>query len=195
MSPHAHRPLCVLTLGRSGSSLATSVLAAFGIELGPDEAMYPADHHNSRGYFELREVNALNDEILAHLGGSLWRPPAPAPDGWHTAAALGPQRAKIREFAERLAADGGRWGFKDTRTVHGLALWEEVLGEMDYLICVRDPAEAVASLEKLLPEHTREELGALWLDVNALLLARTAGKRRMIVHYDQWFGARGRPAG
>jgi hypothetical protein len=46
----------------------------------------------------------------------------------------------------------------------------------------------VASLEKLLPEHTREELGALWLGVNALLLARTAGKRRMIVHYDQWFG-------
>ena len=182
----AGRPLCVLSVGRSGSSLATGVLGALGYELGPDDAFLPPDSHNERGYFELREMNDLNDEILATLGGSLWSPP-PLEEGWHRHPEMRPFVERARDLVARLDGAGRRWAFKDTRTIWTMALWREVIGEMDYVLCVRSPREVVASLAPLLPDRDHDDLVLAWVRANARALQETAGRRRLVLRYDDWF--------
>lgn len=186
-STPAGRPVCVLTLGRSGSSLVANALRAFGLEIGPDEAMYQPDRHNPRGYGELREVNALNDAILDALGGSLWHPPRSVPPGWEERAEFGSLREQMRAFASRMQASGRRWAFKDTRTVHTLPLWRAVVGEMDYILCVREPAEALASFAEVAYWVDRERHPGLWIGANAAALRHTVGRRRLILAYADWF--------
>jgi len=180
------RPLCILSVGRSGSSLATRVIGALGRDLGPDSAMLPADSHNARGYWEVREMNDLNDEVLAALGGSLWAPP-PMPAGWERAEEMRPFVERARDLVARTYSPDRPWVFKDTRTIYTLPLWRDVIGEMDYVLCVREPAEVVASLRPLLPHMSDEDLALAWVRTNALALRRTAGCKRMILPYQDWF--------
>jgi hypothetical protein len=186
MSPTVeNRPICVLTVGRSGSSLAARALALLGAELGPDAAMLPADQHNEAGYWEPREMNQLGDDLLAALGANLWDPPA-LPDGWEHDPIVEPFRCRARELVERLRPNDRRWAFKDARSIYLLPLWHELVGPMDYVICVRAAADVVASLSRLLPDRPRDEWWAVYLQGNATAVRRTAGERRLILHYEDW---------
>jgi hypothetical protein len=180
-----HRPICVLTVGRSGSSLAARALALLGADLGPEGEMLPADRHNKAGYWELREMNHLGDELLAALGGNLWAPPA-LPDGWEQDPKVEPFRRRARELVERLRPTGRRWAFKDARSVYLLPLWRDILGAMDYVICVRAPADFAESLSRLVPERSREEIFGLYVRANAAALRQTTAQPRLILHYDEW---------
>jgi hypothetical protein len=56
---------------RSGTSLTARVLDLLGIALGPRDTMLAADpDDNARGYWEQSAVMALNDDVLAQVGGS-----------------------------------------------------------------------------------------------------------------------------
>ena len=80
------------------------------------------------------------------------------------------------------------WGFKDPRTALTLPFWREVVAQMRYVICVRDPAEVALSLA-----HYRGHDGlaaranALWLESTARSLVETNGHGRLLVTYDSWF--------
>ena len=64
----------------------------------------------------------------------------------------------------------------------------EVVAQMRYVICVRDPAEVASSLA-----HYRGHDGlaaranALWLESTARSLVETNGHGRLLVTYDSWF--------
>jgi hypothetical protein len=90
-----------------------------------------------------------------------------------------------------LYADA-RWGFKDPRFSLTLPFWSAVVGEMDCLICIRDPREVTASLlaraRGTLTDPAAARLDAadwerVWLRYNDAALANTRGKRRLIIFH------------
>src|SRR5215471_18740011 len=115
---------------RSGTSFATSALHHLGVSLGAEQGLLPPGPDNPAGYFENKDIQELDDELLAHLGGAWDRPPRLAP-GWATAAELDPFRTRAtvildRDFAAAVG-DGRLIGFKDPRASLLLPFWRTVL--------------------------------------------------------------------
>ncbi|NLT07374.1 MAG: hypothetical protein GXY03_13845 [Solirubrobacterales bacterium] len=183
--PAAPRPVCVLGVGRSGTSLAARALNRLGVDLGDEDTMLPPGEANPKGFWEQRDVVALNDQILAALGGEWWRPP-PRPPGWERWDVVAPFRERIAELVERHFGGSPRWGFKDPRTTLTLPLWRSVVGEFDYVICLRNPLEVIASAGGALPGTVDEP--RLWLQYSCEALRVTAGCRREFVFYEEWLG-------
>lgn len=175
--------MCVLGVGRSGTSLGARALNVLGVDLGPEDTMLPPSEVNPKGFWEQREVIELNGEILAALGGDWWCPP-PRPPGWERADSMDVFRARIADLVERYFGRSSRWGFKDPRTTLTLPLWRSVVGEFDHVICLRNPLEVMASAEGALPEGVSEI--ALWTHYTCEALRLTAGRRRVFVFYEEW---------
>lgn len=45
------RPICVLSVGRSGSSLAARAVNLLGVHLGVEEDLMPPSQQNERGFW------------------------------------------------------------------------------------------------------------------------------------------------
>jgi hypothetical protein len=185
----AKRPICVLGMGRSGTSLTTGLLGLLGVYLGPEERMLEAvEHDNARGYWEQREIYEINKEIMAVFGGS-WESPPCLPKGWERAPAL----AEARDRASRLIYDlfgacDSRWAWKDPRASVTLPFWRQLIGPMDYVLCVRNPADVAGSLERRGGESADfEKAVGLWLHYVQAALDHTRGSRRLILFYEDYF--------
>ena len=180
--------VCVLGMHRSGTSLVAGVLRQLGIDLGPDEEFLPPDSNNESGYFELKELVYLNNDILAYYGGS-WD------DGPGAAARLGEvRRARIHPRSAPVFswrgdfADSPLWGWKDPRTCITLPFWQRLVPGLRYVICVRNPIDVVHSLRLREGEERGLDQQVLdWLRHTASALAYTAERRRIAVHYERFF--------
>jgi hypothetical protein len=175
---------------RSGTSLTTRVLIELGLAGGRPEHMLPADERdNPAGYWEHSDVIAINDAILAALGGESQRPPAPT-DGWQRDPALRPLCERARELYEQRFAGGARWVWKDPRLSLTLPLWREVMPAQAFVVCVRNPLEVSASLHARHPGvFTTRELVGTWLEYTVSALDATADRPRLVVLYDDYFDA------
>lgn len=181
--------MVVLGPSRSGTSAITRMLALLGVQLGPPEALLgPIAGENSKGFFEHRPIVTINKEILERLGGSWSEPPRPL-DGWQRDAGLEDLRVRARTLLASDFAGARLWGFKDPRTSLTLPFWDELLGQARYVICHRRPLDSARSLEKR--NGIRLDDGvALWTRYTAAALVNTAGRRRILVGYDELFAAR-----
>jgi hypothetical protein len=180
----------VLGMARSGTSAFTRLLALLGVDLGPPEALLPPiAGENAKGFYEHRPIMAVNKELLARLGGSWSEPPRPG-QGWQRDAGLDDLRERARELLAADFAGAPLWGFKDPRTSLTLPFWEELLGDdVRYVICHRRPLDSARSLERR--NSIRLDDGvALWTRYMASALAHTAGRRRIVVGYEELFGSR-----
>lgn len=196
----AHRPVCVLGMHRSGTSLAAGAVGAMGVDLGPSETMLPTNGvENTRGYFEQRAIRELNDDVLDALGGS-WDVPPPLPEGWEEDPALEPLRARAAElYAAIFEGSDGRAGFKDPRLSLTLPFWRRVTGPLDCVVCLRPAAAVAASLQlrfrkgpqRVWPWHERRRRD--WEALTQLYVASarhvTRGERRIEIEYDDWFAS------
>lgn len=88
------RPVVVLTMGRSGSSMVAGLLALHGFWTG---CCRPGDRHNPRGYFENERLNGATGRLYR---GSIYRDLAP----------MRPRRLWPRYVAAVLAREGYRGG-------------------------------------------------------------------------------------
>src|ERR1700677_4686273 len=59
------RNCLILGSGRSGTSMAAGILARAGYFMGDE--LWPTDVGNPKGQFEDREVNQINDELIASV--------------------------------------------------------------------------------------------------------------------------------
>jgi hypothetical protein len=184
------KPLCVMGMHRSGTSLAAALLQGLGIDFGPSVSMVPPDDENPRGYVEQEAIHRLNDDILVACGGYWWRPPRLSP-GWERAARLDPLRPRARELAGTLFGERP-WGIKDPRMSLVLPFWRSIVGEMDCVVCVRDPAEVAVSLMRRYSAGGSGEAtpvddfggrawGSVWLRYTRAALANSAGGRRLVL--------------
>ena len=186
--PSAPRTVCVLGFHRSGTSLTARVLNVLGVDLGNEEDLLAAGEvDNPRGYWEPRWMNDLNDELLGVLGTKWWEP-FPGTPGWEQSSRLDPLRVRAAELLEQKLGHAELGGWKDPRTTLTLPFWRDLVPEPRYVICLRNPIDAVASIQRR-PEPTRSvrHWHDLWLEYTARALYETAGSPRMFVFYEDFF--------
>jgi hypothetical protein len=182
-------PLCVLSVGRSGTSLTTRALHHLGAHVGAPADLMPASADNRHGYWEHVGIYEINEAILAAFGGSWYDPPALF-HGWETDPRLDALAARATALAAELGSTGCRWAFKDPRVAVTLPFWQRVLGELEYVICVRDPQAVIHSIRNTgLAGTTPAASARLWLDMNAGILRQTVTGQRTFVFYEDWFEA------
>jgi hypothetical protein len=203
MEPAAHEAtvVCVLGMSRTGTSLTTQLLSLAGVYLGPEEDLLGADLHqlagegedvlarareaNPRGFWEHYRLMRLNERILRILGGSWRDPPRPAP-GWERSPELEDERAEARSLLAESFDGRPLWGWKDPRNSLTLPFWQQLLPNMRFVICLRNPVDVAASLRRR--DGISPEQGfRLWLVYLASALVNTAGRPRMLVPYESHF--------
>lgn len=173
-------PLCVAGMHRSGTSLVARLLAASGVYCGPATELVVPAPDNADGLGENVRFLRLNDDILGRLGGFWDRPPV-LPPGW----ASSPRLSRLRQRAERLLGGyRGRepWFWKDPRNSLTLPFWRAVIPDLRVVVCVRDPSEVVASLDRR-ERRPSADGWALWLAYNRQALAAPPVERRVVTHY------------
>jgi len=163
------------------------VLNLLGVHLGAEDDLLPANKHNARGFWENKEIYRVSEQVLEALGGDWYRPPELTP-GWAHDERLEELRGRATDVIEDLSVSRHRWGFKDNRTIVLLPFWRRIIGDMDYVICVRRPQAVVRSVQNTgLPWVEPHATAKLWMDLNAAALAQTVGERRTFVFYEAWF--------
>jgi hypothetical protein len=178
----ARTVICTLGMHRSGTSLVSRMLNLLGVHLGPYPSVSGGGDDNPKGYWEHFAVGRLNDEILARFGGR-WDEPPEFPPEWSRDPRLGDLREKARRImAEDFAAEA-LWGWKDPRTCLTMPFWQDLVGSMRYVVCMRNPWAVIASLgcrSGMSPERAER----LWLTHVQSSLAHTSGQPRMFIFYE-----------
>src|SRR5262245_17288516 len=179
-------PICVLGMHRSGTSLIARVLNLLGVYLGPQEHLMNPDRFNPNGYWEHQEIVALDDEILARMGGS-WRDPPTFTPGWQDSPGLADLRQRARKLIHDEFGAASCWGWKDPRTCLTLPFWKRLLPPLHYVLCLRNPADVARSLAHTMPV---EQAMDLWHIYTASAFEHSTGQPRLMVGYDdlmaQW---------
>lgn len=178
----AYAPLVVLGMHRSGTSLATSLLAGAGLDVG--QRLLGAHASNPRGHFEDEDFLEFDRLVLRQVGADS--------DGWVVAPLPSPPTewvSRARALVERKRASGRPWGWKDPRTVPLLPLWRAAAPDATFVIVYRKPWEVVDSLFRRgdAAFNADAELAVhVWQHYNDLLLAlvRSAPERCLVSNID-----------
>jgi GT2 family glycosyltransferase len=168
---------------RSGTSLVAHLLYLCGVYLGPDRDLAGPAPDNLDGFWENVHFVALNDQILAHLGGG-WDLVPDAPPHWESGAGLRELRAAGRNLVRELGARPP-WGWKDPRNSLTLPFWRALVPALKVVVCVRNPVDVAGSLQRR--GYSSERFGLdLWLRYNlAIRAAAPAGC--VVTHYESYF--------
>ncbi len=175
---------------RSGTSVTTNLLNAFGVPLSDD--LMEATQDNAKGYFESREISRVQDAILDSMG-MLWRTSSlvvPFPRNWWHAPVVQQHKRELAQIVRReMDRHGGLWGFKDPRTARLLPVWIEIFQEFGidakYVLVTRHPVDVAKSLfarEQIDPMHAE----IMWLEHNADALLHLNGNIHALVDYRGW---------
>nr|MBA3351630.1 sulfotransferase [Blastocatellia bacterium] len=172
--------ILILGMHRSGTSAVARLLNTMGAYFAPEGASTGANQENPKGFWERRDVRALNDQLLNA-----------AKADWHrlgnfsleaipelTMALFRREAAKII-----LSMDAYRpWFIKEPRLCVLAPLWLELL---EFPVCIfvhRSPLEVAASLKTRNGFPTRFSC-ALWEFYNTAALSATFGLRRLQVNH------------
>ena len=185
------RPVVVLGMFRSGTSIVSGALAELGYFFGNEQDFFPADEYNQTGYWELRDLMAVNRRALAALRLSYHRVD-PVPDGWRELPEIPAALRQIESALEKHFSGRTLWGWKEPMTSVLLPLYLEVLEkcgiEPHFAICVRNPLDVAASEKGREPLMGDRALG-LWLGYTLGPLAMTQGKSRSVIRFEDFMGA------
>ena len=130
---------------RSGTSAVAELLGELGLASPAPDELVPATGANARGHFETKTLVALNERVLATLGGTWSAPPFLAP-GWERDPSLDRLRVEADDsFAAVFRRRPAVW--KDPRNCILLPFWREVVGAPAAAVLVyRHPLEVARSL-------------------------------------------------
>ena len=177
------RPVAVVGMHRSGTSMVARLLQQAGLHLGDEQDLMPPASENPEGFYEHLEFVRLNDEVLNAAGAGWDCPPAEGCD-WD-GESLDPFRARARQQAAALR-ERTPWGWKDPRTSLTLPFWRSALGPLRTVVVVRNPLEVVTSLHRRNAFSTALGL-TLWQIYGERVLADTSPDERLVTHYDSFF--------
>ena len=176
--------IIITGMHRSGTSMITRLLNLCGMNLGAEERLLGPLADNLAGFWENRDVVAVNDAVLTAMEGSWDKIPA-LPDGWEGTEAVEPLRTAAAQLVKQFAVNP-RWGWKDPRFSLTLPFWMPLLDDPKMIICLRPPEDVAASLNRRngLPLEAGFKL---WHDYNRSLLASTQPQQRIVTAYDLFF--------
>jgi len=171
----------VLGMSRSGTSAVTRAFEHAGYYVGAKDQVAGPDADSPLGYYERRDVQATNRELLAELGGSWYAPPSREAQRRY-AAKTRPRLERLLDAIDR-EADGRPIAIKDPRIGVLLQTWLPVAGaRLHTVLTLRNPVEIARSL------HSRDQLPvpiglAMWEVHMTGLLDSLAGHAVFVVHY------------
>jgi hypothetical protein len=151
---------------RSGTSFIAGALSLMGVSLGDPAALLRPGPDNPKGYFEVKSIQLLDDELLAYLGGA-WDQPPVLDAGWELTPGLAAFRARAEEILEdTFGPPSGRApviAWKDPRLSLLLPFWRTVTPIATTIVVVRDPVEVAASLGMRKYRVGSSQAASLWL--------------------------------
>ena len=175
-------PVLVLGMHRSGTSVATQVVASLGLEVGDEDLLMGPAPSNQGGHWEVTHLTELNDDLLRELGGRWSAPPAVPPERL-AALAADTWGERACDALEHSFATGD-WVWKDPRLCLLLPFWRPVIADdaLTAIVVLREPAEVARSLEE------RNDIGlaygiALWERHLRAVLEGARGLRTLVVRY------------
>jgi hypothetical protein len=188
---------CFLIVGmqRSGTSALSGALARLGVCFGNEEMLYAADSNNLQGYFEHRKATAINlrilDEFQMHVtsfGG--------LPSNWSEHPQSVELRGLLRDFIKDDLRPNNPWGIKNPLASLLMPIYRRVFQELglcpNYLVCVRNPLESMASeasLEFGDSYRVMQSLGTMaigsWLRYTLGAICEADPDRLQVVPYDE----------
>lgn len=167
------RNLVVLGMHRSGTSMVSRALVQCGLQPGDPAALLNAQQDNPQGFWERRDVVALNDRMLEAAGGSWYSPVVEA--------------GRDGDYTEQIGAIIGQlqqpWLLKDPRLVLTWPLWQEQLQDA-VIICVCRRGAAVAQSLRQRNGFPLEFGLALWEFYNRRMAQVVSGHDYVTVCYD-----------
>ena len=156
--------IIILGSGRSGTSMVAGCFAKAGYFMGDD--LWGARDANPKGFFEDREVNAINEDLLQSVvpprlkifGKNFLRN---RPTKWQRWLAVLPLDIKIESsqiLDERIFKIVSRQPFclKDPRFSYTLPAWRPFLKNTVYICVFRDPVSTARSIAKETVDVARE---------------------------------------
>jgi hypothetical protein len=158
------------------------MLNLLDVYLGPEQLLLPPNFANHKGYWEHREIVSINDEILRRLGGS-WDEPPTFPPGWENAPTIDDLKERGRRLIQDTFANVDTWGWKDPRTCLTLPFWQQLLPDMRYVVCLRNPLDVAGSLEYR-NRFSAEKSSRLWLTYVNSALEHSDGRSRLVIFYE-----------
>jgi hypothetical protein len=171
---------------RSGTSIVTRILNLLGASLGNHDRFLQPNEANPDGYWENQLIKSLNEEILIRLGGS-WHDLPCFPDGWATSPDLADLRTKATEIVQQEFDGAQLWCWKDPRASITIPFWQEILPNMKYVICLRDPLSVAKSLEKR-NGLSIAKASQLWVSYVVSAFIHTNRAARTIICYESLCG-------
>lgn len=180
----AIQPNCavvVLGMHRSGTSVITRSLEACSVFLG--DKLISGEKDNEKGFFEDAEINRLNEQFLAQLGGT-----------WCSIFLAPADESLISEYIEKnLTVLSSRfssnplWAIKEPRITRLPFLWDRVLQALDsdvkYILANRHPFSVADSLKKR-NELPRLHALVIWMIHQALGMSTLVKYGGLVVDYD-----------
>lgn len=179
------RVVCILGSPRSGTSALAHLVNEMGVYLGPRDHLQMETTWNPDGCWEHIGFLNLNIALLNAFGGLPAYPPT-FPTGWERDAKLKRVRSIAEEMIRTEFADRPLWGWKDPATCSTLPFWQQLIGEMRYIICVRNPVDVAASVEKWRQRPFPVAVNG-WIDNMLGAVLQTAGAARLFFSFDDYF--------
>lgn len=186
---HRRKVVIVLGMHRSGTSAITRGLLALNVDLG--ENLTPAvAGNNDKGFWEDRDVVAINDLLLEQLGAS-WDSLALLDDRLLDPALAPELQERAAHYLEEHFKRSPLLGLKDPRISRLLPFWQRVLqraeAEVAYVVCVRHPLSVVQSLAAR-DGFSPDKSLALWQQHSLDSLRHTTGATRAVLGFENLMG-------
>ncbi|HEV7732020.1 MAG TPA: sulfotransferase [Candidatus Binatia bacterium] len=177
--------ICITGMHRSGTSMVARLLNLCGLWLGEDGDILGPAADNPEGFWEHLGVLALDDDLLAALGGGWDVPPVTLPSEWTGRPDLAPLLARGAAIVEGFRGHGP-WGWKDPRSALLLSFWQTLAPDLRVVVCVRSPLAVAGSLRTRATASTAFSLG-LWRAHYERLLDAVPPEQVLLTHYDAYF--------
>lgn len=172
----------VLGMHRSGTSVLSRALIALGVNFGG--AFVDAKPDNPKGFFEDKDVNALNVSFLRAMGCWWYTLIIPTPYPGEIESAFTAQAALL---LKNKFSGQPLWGLKDPRITRLLPPWQTAMADMGargcYILANRNPLSVADSLAKR-DDIPHAQALALWMLHQIDGLAALVENGGIVVDYD-----------
>lgn len=177
--------IVVIGMHRSGTSTVMSALAYLGVVLGDN--LLPPGVDNPKGFFEDKEINALNIEMLDVIEKNWFGLTLVTDADINKLESLG-YVEKAVDLLNKKMATSSVFGFKDPRVSKLIKFWKRVYARMycdvHYVFCLRHPLSVANSLLKR--NKTPIPKGyLLWLSYNFSIATELQNTPLISLDYDQ----------
>ncbi len=181
------KTVCVSGMERSGTSMIARIVNLLGVYFGGRDDLIMETEYNKKGCWENKTLLKISDEILTRFGGDTHRIPDFAED-WIKDARIADLEKQARKIISTEFSPHNAWGWKDTRCSLIMPFWQNLLPEMEYVICIRNPVDVAQSVLTRQWVSSDIEAYSIWYMYTSSLIRYTAGKRRIFVFYDDFMG-------